>query len=203
MFPFLPGHYRPNRDHRPPDHAGPVLRPRRRYSGAVHSRQFLIRHLVGRDHGRPAAAVTVAIAPDHARFRRRRPGRKIDATRGMRDFVDDALALMDHLGHERFHLVGVSLGGLVAWWMMADAPERLLSVTLAGPGSPFGFGGTRDARRHTDQRRLRRFRRRPDQPDPGPGPAGRRPAPMAAVQPTQHAASAGLGRRLSRSARTR
>ncbi len=29
--------------------------------------------------------------------------------------------------------------------MMADAPERLLSVTLAGPGSPFGFGGTKDA----------------------------------------------------------
>jgi pimeloyl-ACP methyl ester carboxylesterase len=63
----------------------------------------------------------------------------------MRDFVDDALALMDHLGHERFHLVGNSLGGLVVWWMMADAPERLLSVTLAGPGSPFGFGGTKDA----------------------------------------------------------
>jgi len=28
---------------------------------------------------------------------------------------------------------------------MAEAPARLLSVTLAGPGSPFGFGGTRDA----------------------------------------------------------
>ncbi|NNL64003.1 MAG: alpha/beta fold hydrolase, partial [Woeseiaceae bacterium] len=62
---------------------------------------------------------------------------KIDATRGMQDFVDDALALMDHLGHERFHLVGNSLGGLVVWWMMADAPERLLSATLAGPGAPF------------------------------------------------------------------
>ena len=29
--------------------------------------------------------------------------------------------------------------------MMADAPHRLFSVTLAGPGSPYGFGGTRDA----------------------------------------------------------
>jgi hypothetical protein len=29
--------------------------------------------------------------------------------------------------------------------MMADVPQRLLSVTLAGPGAPFGFGGTRDA----------------------------------------------------------
>ena len=38
------------------------------------------------------------------------------------------------------------MGGLVVWWLIADAPERLLSVTQAGPGSPFGFGGTKDAR---------------------------------------------------------
>ena len=85
------------------------------------------------------------IAPDQRGYHGADPSAKIDATRGMGDFVDDALALMDHLGHERFHLVGNSLGGLVVWWMMADAPERLLSVTLAGPGAPFGFGGTRDA----------------------------------------------------------
>jgi pimeloyl-ACP methyl ester carboxylesterase len=86
------------------------------------------------------------IAADQRGYGEADPEVLIDATRGMGDFVDDALALMDHLGHGRFHLVGNSLGGLVVWWMMADAPERLLSVTLAGPGSPFGFGGTRDAR---------------------------------------------------------
>jgi pimeloyl-ACP methyl ester carboxylesterase len=85
------------------------------------------------------------IAPDQRGYGGADPDVKIDATRGMRDFVDDALALMDHLGYECFHLVGNSLGGLVVWWIMADAPERLLSVTLAGPGAPFGFGGTRDA----------------------------------------------------------
>jgi len=85
------------------------------------------------------------IAPDQRGYHGADPAAKIDATRGMRDFVDDSLALMDGLGHERFHLVGNSLGGLVVWWMLADAPERLLSATLAGPGSPFGFGGTRDA----------------------------------------------------------
>jgi pimeloyl-ACP methyl ester carboxylesterase len=63
----------------------------------------------------------------------------------MRDFVEDALALMDHLGYDQFHLAGNSLGGLVAWWVMADAPDRLLSVTLPGAGSPYGFGGTKDA----------------------------------------------------------
>ncbi|MBT8076009.1 MAG: alpha/beta hydrolase, partial [Gammaproteobacteria bacterium] len=74
------------------------------------------------------------IAADQRGYGGADPSVKIDATRGMQDFVDDSLALMDHLGHERFHLVGVSLGGLVVWWAMAGAPERLLSVTLAGPG---------------------------------------------------------------------
>ncbi len=86
-----------------------------------------------------------AIAPDQRGFGDADPAVKVDATRGMRDFVEDAVALMDQLGYERFHLAGNSLGGLVAWWFMADAPERLLSVTLPGAGSPFGFGGTRDA----------------------------------------------------------
>jgi pimeloyl-ACP methyl ester carboxylesterase len=85
------------------------------------------------------------IAPDQRGYCGADPAVKIDATRGMQDFVDDALALMDHLGYQRFHIVGISLGGLVCWWAMAGAPERLASVTLASPGSPFGFGGTRDA----------------------------------------------------------
>ena len=85
-----------------------------------------------------------AIAPDQRGFGGADPDKKVDATRGMMDFVDDALSLMDHLGHSRFHLVGNSLGGLVAWWMMATVPGRLISVTLAGPGAPYGFGGTRD-----------------------------------------------------------
>jgi len=86
-----------------------------------------------------------AIAPDQRGFGGADPEVKVDARRGMADFVDDALALMDHLGCERFHLAGNSLGGIVAWWMMAAVPGRLLSVTLPGPGSPFGFGGTRDS----------------------------------------------------------
>lgn len=86
-----------------------------------------------------------AIAPDQRGFGGSDPAVEIDATRGMGDFVDDAIALMDHLGYDRFHLAGNSLGGLVVWWMMADQPERLISATLAGPGSPYGFGGTKDA----------------------------------------------------------
>lgn len=84
------------------------------------------------------------IAADQRGFGAADPAAKIDARKGMGDLVDDAVALMDHLGYDRFHLVGNSLGGLVAWWMIASCAQRLLSVTLPGPGSPYGFGATRD-----------------------------------------------------------
>ena len=87
----------------------------------------------------------LAIAPDQRGFGDSDPAVKVNALNGMGDFVDDAIVLMDQLGYDRFHLVGNSLGGLVAWRMMADNPEQLISVTLAGPGSAYGFGGTRDA----------------------------------------------------------
>ncbi|PDW04478.1 alpha/beta hydrolase [Candidatus Viridilinea mediisalina] len=68
----------------------------------------------------------------------------VDATRGMADFADDIFALADAMSITRFHVVGHSLGGSVIWSMLATAPERLLTVTLAAPGSPYGFGGTKD-----------------------------------------------------------
>lgn len=86
----------------------------------------------------------LGIAPDQRGFGDADAAAKVDATRGMGDFVDDAIALMDHLGHARFHLVGNSLGGVMAWWMLAADSARIISVTLADPGSPFGFGGTKD-----------------------------------------------------------
>jgi pimeloyl-ACP methyl ester carboxylesterase len=51
---------------------------------------------------------------------------------------------MDHLGYDRFHVVGSSLGGNVAWWLIANHASRLITVVQVCPGSPFGFGGTKD-----------------------------------------------------------
>jgi len=85
-----------------------------------------------------------AIAPDQRGFGQADAEKKIDARRGMGDLADDAAALLDHLGVERAHLVGNSLGGMVVWRMMMDHPDRFLSITLADPGSPYGFGATKD-----------------------------------------------------------
>ncbi len=83
------------------------------------------------------------IAPDHRGYGGADRDKKIDATRGMGDLADDAFALLDVLNIKRAHVVGHSMGGSVVWRMMMDAPERLMSVTLAAPGSPYGFGGTK------------------------------------------------------------
>lgn len=87
----------------------------------------------------------LAIAPDLRGFGEADREAKIDATRGMADWGEDCLALMDELGHETFHLVGSSLGGNVAWWLIIHAGARLSGVMQVCPGSPLGFGGTKDA----------------------------------------------------------
>jgi pimeloyl-ACP methyl ester carboxylesterase len=66
----------------------------------------------------------------------------IDATRGVRDWADDLAALVDALGLDRVHLVGWSMGGGVVLQYLLDAPDRVASVVLVAPVSPYGFGGT-------------------------------------------------------------
>ncbi len=84
------------------------------------------------------------IAPDQRGYGDADRAAKIDATRGMGDLSDDAIALLDALAIPQAHVVGHSAGGSVIWRMMSDYPDRLLTVTLVCPGSPFGFGGTKD-----------------------------------------------------------
>ena len=45
--------------------------------------------------------------------------------------ADDLIALMDRLGIERAHLVGLSMGGFIVGDLVAIHPERLLSATMA------------------------------------------------------------------------
>ncbi len=67
--------------------------------------------------------------------------RLVDATRGMGDWVDDLLALLDALGIDKTHVIGHSMGGTIVFGLVTAAPARVLSGTLVNPGSPYGFGG--------------------------------------------------------------
>jgi pimeloyl-ACP methyl ester carboxylesterase len=48
--------------------------------------------------------------------------------------ADDLVALLDYLGIERAHLVGLSLGGRIALDAALTHPARVRSLVLAGPG---------------------------------------------------------------------
>jgi pimeloyl-ACP methyl ester carboxylesterase len=68
----------------------------------------------------------------------------IDATRGVGNFVDDLLGLLDALKVEKTYVVGHSMGGAIIFGLLPAASDRFLGVTLVDPGSPFGFGGSKD-----------------------------------------------------------
>ena len=49
----------------------------------------------------------------------------------MRDMADDVVGLMDHLGIDRAHVLGMSLGGVVAQEVAINYPERVIKLVLA------------------------------------------------------------------------
>jgi len=85
------------------------------------------------------------IAPDQRGFGGADRDAIIDSTRGMADHADDLAALMDELKIEKAHVVGHSAGGSGLWRFLMDYSDRVLTCTMVAPGSPYGFGGTKDA----------------------------------------------------------
>lgn len=69
--------------------------------------------------------------------------KRIDATRGARDWSEDLTALMDVLKIDAAHFVGWSLGAAPIYRLMIELPEKIKSITLVAPVSPYGFGGTK------------------------------------------------------------
>jgi pimeloyl-ACP methyl ester carboxylesterase len=50
------------------------------------------------------------------------------------EMVEDAVRLLDHLKIKKAHVVGYSMGAMIAAKLLATHPDRLLSVTLGGAG---------------------------------------------------------------------
>ena len=50
----------------------------------------------------------------------------------------DALAILDELGIDQVHVVGLSMGGVVAQWLLVNAPERIGRAVLANTAARIG-----------------------------------------------------------------
>jgi len=81
-------------------------------------------------------------AGDSSRVRARPPnvgavlGLRVDVPYRLEDMAQDAFGFMRAIGHERFHVAGASMGGMIAQTMAITASASLLSMTsvMSGPG---------------------------------------------------------------------
>jgi pimeloyl-ACP methyl ester carboxylesterase len=57
----------------------------------------------------------------------------LEVDRGWDIFADDQIGLMDHLGINRFMVMGFCIGGPLIWNLLKRAPARIVAAVLAQP----------------------------------------------------------------------
>jgi pimeloyl-ACP methyl ester carboxylesterase len=92
---------------------------------ALAARGFHVIRYDNRDIGR-STILSSAPVPTLGQIVRRD---KRAASYTLAEMAADGVGLLDHLGIERAHIVGVSMGGMIAQTIAARRPERVLSLT--------------------------------------------------------------------------
>jgi pimeloyl-ACP methyl ester carboxylesterase len=60
---------------------------------------------------------------------KRRVGMRVQAPYSLKDMAQDAIGVLDALGIAQAHVIGASMGGMIAQRMALAAPQRVLSLT--------------------------------------------------------------------------
>ncbi|MEJ8856080.1 alpha/beta hydrolase [Variovorax robiniae] len=60
---------------------------------------------------------------------RQKIGLRVQSAYSLQDMANDALGVLDALGVQKAHIVGASMGGMIAQRVAATAPQRVLSLT--------------------------------------------------------------------------
>jgi pimeloyl-ACP methyl ester carboxylesterase len=85
-----------------------------------------------------AAIGCQAVAPDQRGYSPRARPAQVDEY-AVSKLIADALAIADHFGAERFHLVGHDWGGQLAWLIAAHHPQRVRSLSVLSRPHPAAF----------------------------------------------------------------
>ena len=109
-----------------------------RFCATLAARGFRVVRFDNRDIGR-SSRFDAPVNLDFADLMlRRMRGERIDAPYTLRDMSADAVGLLDHLGVARAHVVGASMGGMIAQEMAIHFPDRLatLASVMSSTGNP-------------------------------------------------------------------
>jgi pimeloyl-ACP methyl ester carboxylesterase len=95
-----------------------------------------------RDAGKSSWMTHLGLPPLAPILVRALAGRTAKAPYTLNDMADDAIRLLDALGHPRAHIVGASMGGMIAQTIAIRHPSRVLSLTsmMSAPGPTWLLG---------------------------------------------------------------